>query len=91
MEQAVTSDTGPGSGLRLVLNSPEIGRVEGSLGGSGGGCSVTFINQSLTSRSGDQVLGVTLCGGGWVSRVSCVTCPVSRDKEVGTQHRVSSQ
>ena len=49
MEHAVTSDTGPGSGARLELNSPEIGRVEGSLGGSGGGCSVTFINQDPAS------------------------------------------
>ena len=47
MEQAVTSDTGPGSGARLELNRPETGRVEGSLGGSGGGCSVTFINQDM--------------------------------------------
>ena len=44
MEQAVTS----GSGVRLELNSSELGLEEGSLGGSGGGCSVTFINQSQT-------------------------------------------
>ena len=48
MEQVATSEARPGAGLER-LNSPELGLVEGSLGGSGGGCSVTFINQGPAS------------------------------------------
>ena len=48
MAQVETSEAGPGAGLE-TLNSPELGLVEGSLGGSGGGCSVTFINQDPAS------------------------------------------
>ena len=48
MAQVEISEAGPGPGLE-TLNSPELGLVEGSLGGSGGGCSVTFINQDPAS------------------------------------------
>ena len=61
MEPAVSSDLEPssdpglGSGARpLRLKRPEVGRVAGSLGGSGGGCSVTLINQRPGASRGHK-------------------------------------
>lgn len=73
MAQVATSEAGPGAGLER-LNSPELGLVEGSLGGSGGGCSITFINQGPASLGspGPPCHCVSMMGRlGGVTSVTC--------------------
>ena len=73
MAQVASSEAGPGAGLER-LNSPELGLVEGSLGGSGGGCSITFINQGPASLGspGPPCHCVSMMGRlGGVTSVTC--------------------